>query len=255
VRGFRTGTGVAATAFTLVELLVVLAILSLLMALLFPGVGRALEAAKRTKCAANLRAIGVASLSRADDNNGFLPQGAATLTGNSLRFYSWSYMAYWSYNASEWVNHGRLFKEGYFAAPETFFCPSELLSTARLDLYRPWPKPQYFPGASDCIWSSYSYNPYVYPNEVAPKPYSTYANWQPRAYWKSAGMPAAKILAMDNFFAMSHGKGSQPYWNVLFADGSVSYRRSDVARAILVTTPSFAQGYPELQPAFADLAR
>lgn len=60
-------------AFTLVELLVVITILSLLMALLSPGLKAAREAAKRAKCIANLRQLGIALQNYAGDSNGSLP--------------------------------------------------------------------------------------------------------------------------------------------------------------------------------------
>ncbi len=46
--------------FTLIEILVVLAIIGILAAILFPVFGRAREAAKRTSCASNLKQLGVA---------------------------------------------------------------------------------------------------------------------------------------------------------------------------------------------------
>lgn len=61
-------------AFTLLELLVVLAIVMILAALVAPSVANAHLKSLQAACASNLRQIGMAMTSYADENN-FMPLG------------------------------------------------------------------------------------------------------------------------------------------------------------------------------------
>src|SRR4051812_40038845 len=71
------------SAFTLVELLVVIGIIALLIGMLLPALNKARESARQVKCLANMKGIAIAFVQYAGDNKGVMPaRGAGTVTYN-----------------------------------------------------------------------------------------------------------------------------------------------------------------------------
>ncbi|WP_052362363.1 type II secretion system protein [Geminisphaera colitermitum] len=68
-------TGKHRAAFTLIELLTVIAIIGILAAIIIPTVGKVRQTATRAQCISNLRQTGLAIISFANDNKDYLPGG------------------------------------------------------------------------------------------------------------------------------------------------------------------------------------
>lgn len=96
-------------AFTLIELLTVIAIIGILAAILIPVVGKVRESARASKCVSNLRSTSTAMLSHINDNDGVL----YTMRSGSTN-YLWTRV---------------LAEEGYYVLrtggipPESILCP------------------------------------------------------------------------------------------------------------------------------------
>jgi|GEM_PF-4606080 len=99
------------TAFTLIELLTVIAIIGILAAILIPVVGRVRDQARVAVCASNLRQVGVGVYLFAADNDDRLPP--VSRTGSA-------FTSYWMDNGR---NLGILLQMKYVDDDQVFFCP------------------------------------------------------------------------------------------------------------------------------------
>jgi len=123
-------------AFTLIEVLVSIAVIATLIGLLIPGLNKAHETARRVACSSNLRqfGFGISSYAEASQDrlppSGFLPRGwggrSASPSGEPdqmliVRVGS-EQLAY--KDGILWDGLGRLFYAGYLAPGKVFYCPS-----------------------------------------------------------------------------------------------------------------------------------
>lgn len=123
--------------FTLVELLVVVAIIALLIAILLPVLGKAKEAARVVQCASHLRGQGTATMMFAQDHNGYLPKQdvpkdadpADPAVGSNGLGAAWCSRVFIYGGQGDVIDRQRhnlalLWFGGYFETGRAFYCPS-----------------------------------------------------------------------------------------------------------------------------------
>ena len=107
-------------AFTIVELLVVIAIIALLLALLLPALNKARRSAQRTACLSNLQHIGSALFLYASDGRGSFPTigDAAAAPWMSFGLHPPTIVY------DDWSMIGQLYGPKYIRDGRVFYCPN-----------------------------------------------------------------------------------------------------------------------------------
>ncbi len=113
-------------AFTLVELIVVIAIIAILAASLLPAMARTRYQAQRIACANNLKQVGVAFRTWANANGGYMPMRVPGSQGGAAEEVD-AYAR--AVTASKTTSHGAckifLCLSNQLSTPGSLFCPAE----------------------------------------------------------------------------------------------------------------------------------
>lgn len=125
--GKRRGGAAGVAGFTITELLVVMAIIGVLAAIVFPVVIKTKESARTTECLSNMRQLGLGLLVYLDENDARFPSAVP-----------WGSPGYWAQPEQgsqktvqelliPYVPNGmHLGKDGLYTKPGVFCCPSDV---------------------------------------------------------------------------------------------------------------------------------
>lgn len=124
--------------FTLIELLIVIAIIAILAAMLLPALQQARERGKSSKCVSNLKQLGMAAMLYTSDNHDYLPPAYGGYTANtSERGCTWASLIMQYCNMK--------YTKGLTRIGTVYHCPTDVSSVLN---YHAW----------DCTKLSYAVN-------------------------------------------------------------------------------------------------
>jgi prepilin-type N-terminal cleavage/methylation domain-containing protein len=196
--------------FSLLELMIVLAVATMLTGLMLPALGKLRENVNRVMCSSNLRQIGIANSMFTHDHNDLLPRSVQLTDPVNGPWRPQELMAV--HNAGQpngWDGLGLLFSMGYCSAAECFYCPSHRGDHPMQRYIDQWDSP-----GDEPIYANYHY--------------AGHRHWDGDTRVRTMTRPDRMIIASDGLRTVSdfnHVNGM----NAVYGDASVRWIETGLA--------------------------
>ena len=206
--------------FTLIELLIVIAIIAILAGILLPALQSAREKSRGTACLSNISQIGKAASMYQSDYDGYVNAPSYGIKSGSIGYHSWK-QGYDKYMVKNWIaNYNTLY------AP-VWNCPSNRAPFVNKNSYKGWAGTNVsMIGNSDCLNSNSA--PLKVPKVKNPS--KKVLSFEASKVKKGGSLDTSATIRNNasNLMHSKHGKGSNfllVAGNVLWADDHSPYRQ------------------------------